>query len=193
MSRMSGQQLEFIRKRLIAHYGNWCWVCTLSGNQNPLDVDHWDNNSSNNDWHNLHILCCSCNTMKDHPQRKELGEELINARARIYEHGQSRAQSLELEISQERKPMFYRYLFRRVLNEGEVKYDELLDAGARIANISQDALMRRWLPAAYSQEGLYERTLSNMTIERVIKFKERWETARAGIQLKEQAKEWKKK
>ena len=69
---MNGRELEATRQKLRSYYGNRCWVCTLSGNDYPLEVDHWDGNPDNNNWWNKHLLCkpmpeAGCHYIKHHP------------------------------------------------------------------------------------------------------------------------------
>jgi len=194
MSRMSGRELEAIRQKLIALYDNRCWICTRSGKYYPLDVDHWDNNPNNNDWWNKHLLCRSCNTIKDHPLRKS-GEELTFSLSPHTKNGQKEAQSLEMEISIVAKPRFYQWLFRLVMYKGSVKYDDVVNGGGRISNVSPDTIKRHYLPVFTAKNELfpyplYVIAMSDSTLVRVIKLGERWEIARKGIKLKEQVKNW---
>ena len=52
-----------IKESLIRTYGHKCWQCNLTEWQNqpiPLELEHIDGNSNNNELDNLKILCCNC-------------------------------------------------------------------------------------------------------------------------------------
>ncbi len=54
---------EDIRKYMVKHYGYKCWECgntEWNGKPIPLELEHVDGNTSNNEVTNLKMLCCNC-------------------------------------------------------------------------------------------------------------------------------------
>lgn len=54
---------ETIRNYMIKHYGYKCWICNNSewnSKPIPLELEHIDGNTLNNEITNLKMLCCNC-------------------------------------------------------------------------------------------------------------------------------------
>lgn len=86
------------RKRaLIADFGHHCSVCTLSewmGKQIPIEVDHIDGNSDNNELVNLRLICPNCHAQTPTYKGKNIG--------RAGSRGQKRMEKYLQKVASER-------------------------------------------------------------------------------------------
>ena len=71
----SAERKEFNRKRSLKRYPHrkylkeCCEICGFTGHPCQLDVDHIDQNHSNNDPANLQTLCANCHRLKTYNER----------------------------------------------------------------------------------------------------------------------------
>ena len=80
-----------IREYLIDKQGRVCQICkrkTWCGESIPLNLDHIDGNSLNNDLKNLRMICCNCDAQTDTYKIKNRGKGRHSRRLR-YSKGKS--------------------------------------------------------------------------------------------------------
>lgn len=82
---------QSLKKYLLLVYGHSCWKCRLTTWNDlpiPLDLEHTDGNSENNNLNNLELLCCNCHAQTPTYKNKNKGNGRYSRRKR-YEEGLS--------------------------------------------------------------------------------------------------------
>ncbi len=143
-SRMRNRLFPEISTR----YGEVCKICGVRGNKQTLEIDHKNNDNSDNRMENLQLLCRRCNYLKD--QRKK---PVDNMCVNVCED--ERPLPPEMVENRRMEPMFRRWFFYKVLAEGKITYEEALNAGAEYTGSSTETI-KRYLRKMTSSEGKYE-------------------------------------
>jgi len=153
MSRLNSRRRKIIYEMLAKRDREICQWCKKPGNSKTLVVDHVDNNRENNSESNFQLLCRSHNNMKNPrgPGRKKSPE-----RERKIEDLNLKECSAEFAKSERCRPIFNQWLFDKIMAQGMMKWDVLVDGGAAKIDGSQQTVTR-YLKSATSIEGKYER------------------------------------
>ena len=82
---------RLLKRALLEEKDHACWKCGIkdwNDRPAPLELEHIDGNSSNNDFKNLEILCCNCHAQTPTYKGKNKGNGRYSRRQR-YEEGKS--------------------------------------------------------------------------------------------------------
>lgn len=80
-----------LKRYLIKHYGNKCWVCKIEDwNKKPIvmELEHIDGNSQNNNLENLALICPNCHSQTPTYKNRNKGNGRHSRRIR-YQQGKS--------------------------------------------------------------------------------------------------------
>ena len=121
MSNMNSRMNKIARAYLTKKFGVHCRWCQALESERKLEVDHIDNNNSNDNPNNWQFLCRSCNYIKN-PRLKERKEPLDVC------VGVSRPFDIpsEIKINREREPLFRKYVEEEVKANVQVLEQELI-------------------------------------------------------------------
>lgn len=147
MGISSYQRSKFYPQIAERQRGEYCNMCGLTshtlkmwGRSDPvLLIDHIDNNNKNNVITNLQFLCRSCNRLKD-PHKPRILE---------------RPMTPEMAVNKKSEPYFRNWLFGKIMESGHFPYQEAVNSGAEVCDISVETV-KRYLRKCLSDEGLYE-------------------------------------
>lgn len=117
-----------------------------------LVLDHKDNDAENNPktGTNWQLLC------KGHNHRKNpRGGNKYAAITKLSDLRTAKPSSLELKLKQEKYPQFIEWLRLEIEDRKQWRYDEILNSGAYIFDLSQKTL-ERYLDACCSEHGPFE-------------------------------------
>ena len=124
MARLNGPKRRKLYRLISQRDGEFCWIGGEPGDNNSLVVDHWDNDNSNNDPQNCHLLCRSMNGLKNPRGRdrrhKKHSSVCVGGREGSLGHGEIGVATLEMLKNQTAEPAFRHWLFGRVVREGRV-------------------------------------------------------------------------
>ncbi|HEX9657766.1 MAG TPA: HNH endonuclease signature motif containing protein [Bacteroidota bacterium] len=145
---------------LIQRDGRRCNVC--KDTERELVIDHIDNDDSNNELSNLQVLCRRHNYLKN-PRRKKGNHSHVCVCVGVCVCGNVSAsvdrleqrKSAELEKSQVAEPSFRHWLYWEMKQQGMMKAEDALNAGAEVAQCSQETV-RRYLKKVCSIAGMYD-------------------------------------
>ena len=149
MSRLNSRNRKRLYKLLVIRDGERCKICRMKGDPATLVIDHIDNDNSNNDLENLQLLCRRHNYFKDPREAPYLSPVCVHEQ----EAELTRRPTPEHEKSREAQPIFRHWLYATLQKHDSMPYDEVLNSGAEIADVSQHAV-RRYLARMTSQEGI---------------------------------------
>jgi hypothetical protein len=77
-----------LKRFLLEEEGHKCWKCGIrewNGHPAPLELEHIDGNSDNNNLQNLEILCCNCHAQTPTYKAKNKGNGRFHRRKRYIE------------------------------------------------------------------------------------------------------------
>jgi hypothetical protein len=159
--------------------GAYCFIGGEPLTYETAVIDHWDNDNSNNDLENLHLMCKSANAVKN-PRGRDSRHKVLspvcgNVYVQIFENEHLRVNSLELLKNMQAEPDFKHWLFRKVVREGSVLFEDSLDEGAAVARCSQETI-RRYLKKEVSKVRLYRVVLDAITKKKMVELKPEWRT-----------------
>ena len=150
MSNMNGRTRKKLYTQISEEDGEYCRMCGKLPWEGQLIVDHRDNNNSNNSRDNLQLLCRACNWLKN---SKGPLDKCVN-------ESESEDET-ELQNSKKNEPLFRKYVYHRLYENGEksIPEKELVNGGAEhIGNspvtcqrylnkmCSPEGVLRRWRP-----------------------------------------------
>jgi len=198
MSRISGSKRNKLYDFLSRRDGEFCFIGGEPGTRDTLVIDHWNNDNSNNDLANLHLICRSMNAVKN-PRGRDRRHKLQslvcvreNVDAAVLQP--PRTISAEFLKNQKAEPAFNHWLFREVVRLGTVPVDDVVDGGAYVARCSQ-VTIHRYLKKATFREALYHFVEDPETKKKFVELKPRWSSFRQKEDeprlLNKQANNWK--
>src|SRR5690242_10513692 len=128
MSNMNKRQHDYWYPQLMKkHHGEFCAGCgihKIKTTEKRILIDHIDNNDTHNTLDNLQFLCRSCNRIKN-PSKKFIPDKPMTY---------SEFKNLEGE------PKFRSWLFNYVLDNCRIEFDEAVDSGAEICELSTETI-----------------------------------------------------
>lgn len=158
MSNMNSTQRKYwYPKIVIKQGGEYCFGCGIDiekMDEKLLMIDHIDNNNKNNIIENLQLLCRACNRIKN-PHRSQTFE---------------RAMTPEMLVNRKGEPRFRKWLFDFVLREHFIKWDEAINSGAEICQMSREAI-KSYLFKCTSNAGIYDKVLEDEEGDKLVYFK----------------------
>lgn len=199
MSRMNSRNRKKYLAEIVRRSGGL--YCFIGGEGLPSDdaiIDHWDNDNSNNDPLNLHIICASMNAVKN-PRGRDKHHQILspiygNMYERIWESEPQRTNSIQIIKSLQAEPDFRHWLFWKVVHDGKVSFEDALDTGAAFARCSQETI-RRYIKKEVSEVRLYQLVEDPDSRKKIIQLKPQWATFRKKeedrMMLEKQARNWK--
>ena len=183
MSRMSGPHRKKIFDFLVHRDGERCFIGGEPGDRHSLTVDHWDNDNSNNDPPNLHLICRSMNNVKNPRGRDHRGKLLSSVCVCVCDKPAQaiieppRTISAEFLKNQAAEPAFLHWLFAETVHLGRVSVDDVIDCGATVAHVSQ-VTIHRYLKKAACKIGLFRFVEDVETKGRFVELKPEWNSFR---------------
>ena len=147
MSNMNNRQ----RKIAYAHlkkFGAYCRGCQALESEKKLEIDHKDNNNSNNHPSNWQFLCRSCNYIKNPRLAEREPLDVCGGECDLF------SKPTEISINREKEPEFREYVIQQVARNGKMKRRELVNTASERIGISQKTATR-YLDKMCSYEGEY--------------------------------------
>lgn len=197
MSRMSGPKRKKMYDLLSRRDGEYCFIGGESSTRESLVIDHADNDNSNNDLANLHLMCQSMNALKN-PRgrdRKKMSSVCVSVCEELSRIESAQPSSAEFKKNLQSEPDFRHWLFVEIWRKGGLPLDEVINCGAAVARCSQESI-KRYLRKEYSRVRLYEIIEDPGTKQKLVQFKHEWEKFRQKEekrrQLDWQARNWRK-
>ncbi len=197
MGRMSGRNRKKLFAMLKQRDGAYCFICGEPGDEKTLVIDHADNDNSNNDPSNLHLVCRAINAAKNPRKSVRRIQSSVGEKERetLIAIDCDQPQSAEFRKNLESEPAFRRWLFIEIWRKREIDYEDALDCGAAVARCSQQTIIR-YLKKECSRVRLYKITVKSETKQRLIQFRPFWEMCRrkeeARRLLGQQSRNWRK-
>ena len=179
MSRMSGPKRKKTYEFLAHRDHERCFIGGEPGNNSTLVIDHADNDNSNNNPENLHLMCSSMNAAKN-PRgrgRKKMSSMRMSAPEELSKIGSAEPSSAQLKKNQQAEPDFRHWLFLEIWRKGKLLLDDVIDSGAAQAGCSQDSI-KRYLRKECSRVRIYDLVQDLDTKEKFVQLKSEWEQHR---------------
>jgi len=198
MARMNGPKRKKIYRQLVQRDGEVCFIGGEPLNAERSVIDHLDNDNSNNEMSNLHLMCRSMNSVKN-PRGKTKKSKVQSSVCMCAETGMDqydriRSNSAEFVKNQQAEPAFKHWLFVELVHHYRILLEEAINSGAAIARCSQETI-KRYLKKETSKVRLYQLIEDNETKEIFIEFKPKWTGFRRKEEerkeLDKQADNWK--
>jgi hypothetical protein len=149
-------------------HGEYCKICGNPGNKSTLKIEHLDNNNANNALENLRLACHPCNILKNPrgKSKKKLSPESMCASEITKED----TKTATMVKNEESEPVFRRWLYGFVLDNGAISISDAVNTGAEIARCSQQAV-RRYIGKVTSLAGMYMQKGEGTEGQRLLVFK----------------------
>jgi hypothetical protein len=148
MSNMNARDRIKNYRLLKVRDGEKCFICRRPARpQKKLVIDHWDNDNSNNDPLNLHLMCQPDN-IKKNPRGK--GKKM--SPVSVSECDKEKINSAEYRKNQEAEPRFRHWVYQELKLKKQIEYDEIINSGAEVVDISQETA-KRYLKKLCSEAG----------------------------------------
>jgi len=136
--RTRKKQYDFLCKR----DGEYCKMCGKLPWEGQLVIDHIDNDNSNNSLNNLQILCRGCNYVKN-PRKGPL-DMCVSSNTKD-----------SLVINRSKEPKFREYVYMELDAKGVLVYDDIINSGAEIIEVSPETT-KRYIRKMCSKQGKLE-------------------------------------
>jgi len=136
MGGINSKKRKKLYRFLVDRYGELCHICGKKPSEVQLVIDHKDNNSKNNHFDNLQLLCRGCNYFKN-PRREPFD---VGERVRVDE---SIRPPTSIEKNIEIEPKFL-HCVEELLekNESVMQKDDLIDSTAYVIGASPTTTAR---------------------------------------------------
>lgn len=198
MSRMSGPQRKRKYDELVRQDGEFCFIGGEKGDSDTFVIDHWDNDNSNNEPSNLHLMCKSMNSAKNPRGRGKKERILSSERESASEINAAmepvRSTSAEFVKNQRSEPAFRHWLFMEIIKYGRLELNDVINTGAAVAGCGQQAI-RRYLAKETSRVRLYHIVKDSETGHFFVEFRPKWGRFRLKLienkLLEKQSENWK--
>ena len=192
MSRMSGPRRNKMYDFLADRDGEYCFIGGEEGNKETLVVDHWDNDNSNNDPSNLHLICRWANCVKN---PRGPGKKKIRSLVYVCDNRDRmlieppKTVSAEFLKNQIAEPAFLHWLFAQVVKHDKILLSDATDCGAKVARVSQ-ITVGRYLKKAICEESIFHVVEVSDCRGRYIEFRPEWNTFRKTEEEKQKLDKW---
>lgn len=144
MVQINGRTRPEFKNMLWERDGGFCQRCFRIPPDITLVIDHKDNNSLNNDFDNLQLLCRRCNFLKN-PR---------NTSRHVSVSSDPSDPPEPILINRNKEPQFRKYLAQRINEAERVPQNDIINSGAEILGVSP-VTIRRYLDKRVSSEGAY--------------------------------------
>lgn len=148
MSRMNSRTRKKLYPIISKRDGEICRICKIPATEKQLQIDHKNNDNSDNELENLQLLCKSCNYLKN-PRKQSVDNLCVS----VCE--EERPLPPEMVENRRMEPRFRRWAYGKVIILGKIRYEDALNAGAEYIGASTETV-KRYLRKMTSSEGLYD-------------------------------------
>jgi len=154
MSRMNSATHKICHELLKVKYGEFCMMCLATSQERELEIDHIDNNNSNNDPSNIQFLCRSCNYKKN-PRLAER-EPVALCGGVSEKESESLYIPTEIAINRTNEPLVRKYVKEMIEEHGELSQQELVYSSAEKFGLSPKTTIK-YIRKMCSMAGDYKR------------------------------------
>jgi hypothetical protein len=186
-NRFQANQYALATAFITERDGNHCLICGRSGDRISLQIDHADNDPTNFNPDNLHLMCGRCNCTKRQmtvaEQKRHVKKySAKNERERERTKGTSatntiravvdyKSGSIEMQASSYFEPQFREWILQMIITNGSILKREAVNSGAEYVGCSSIA-SKRYLDKMVSAMGVLRETRNGMGMD-VIEFKDK--------------------